>query len=110
MEAESTRWVLEPGKSEEPSQLLAGLDPPIVGINAYAWAPDGEHLAVIAGRDDPLAEPLAVGTYGIRWELHLVDVDEGNSREVLDVEAHMLFVVAGRELDCTRALLGVERG
>ena len=83
-------YVLEPGSSTEPTALLADLDPPIVDINAYGWAPDGEHLAVIAGRDDSSAEPLGPGTYGIRWELHIVDVDDGSSEEVLDIEAHDL--------------------
>jgi hypothetical protein len=90
VEGARSLFVLEPETPGEATALLAGLDPPIVDVNAYAWAPDGEHLAVIAGRDDPSAEPLGPGQYGIRWELHVVDVDDGSADKLMDVEAHEL--------------------
>jgi len=75
---------------EDPRELLTDVDPPIVDVHAYTWSPDGEHLAVVAGRDDPSAESLGPGTNGIRWGLHIVDVDDSGSDEVLDIEAHEL--------------------
>ena len=90
MEDDRSLFALDLAARDEPRALLADLDPPITDVKAYAWAPDSEHLAVVAGRDDPSAEPLGPGTYGIRWELHIVDVEDNSSRKVMDVEANDL--------------------
>ena len=82
MEGERSLFVLEPERSTEPTAVLANLDPPVVDINAYAWAPDGEHLAVVAGREDPSAEPLGPGAMTSPHEMMrsrvLIDIGQIN--------------------------------
>lgn len=76
-------FVSETGASDEPEMLIDK------HVSAFAWSPDGDRLALVAGRPDPSAPPpRGGGLLGLRWELHIVRLSGGTPDRILEVDAN----------------------